>query len=78
MSDDSLGRDAERCPICLARLRDQNVGTPESCDHSFCLECIQEWAKNVNTCPVDRQPFNLIFARGSLDGVVVKKVRFMR
>ena len=37
--------DAERCPICLARLRDQNVGTPESCDHSFCLECIQEWAK---------------------------------
>jgi len=33
------------CPICLVTLLDQAVGTPESCDHSFCLTCIQEWAK---------------------------------
>ena len=39
--------DCDRCPICLARLRDQDVGTPEGCDHSFCLECIQEWAKVI-------------------------------
>ncbi|KAJ8298593.1 hypothetical protein KUTeg_022653 [Tegillarca granosa] len=35
----------ENCPICLCKLKYQDIGTPESCDHCFCLECIQEWAK---------------------------------
>lgn len=44
--DSSSGdENSDRCPICLNRLRVQDIGTPESCDHSFCLECIQEWAK---------------------------------
>ena len=37
--------ESEKCPICLAKIADQDVGTPESCDHDFCLECIQEWSK---------------------------------
>lgn len=45
-SDVSSGdENCDRCPICLNRLRKQDIGTPESCDHCFCLECIQEWAK---------------------------------
>ncbi|KAG0422040.1 hypothetical protein HPB47_002112, partial [Ixodes persulcatus] len=54
---------AERCPICLNRFLGQEEGTPESCDHVFCLDCIQEWARNVNTCPVDRSVFRLILVR---------------
>ncbi|CAG0918121.1 unnamed protein product [Notodromas monacha] len=60
-----------RCPICLAKLRDKVVGNPEPCDHVFCLECIDEWAKNVNTCPIDRLEFDLILIRDVLDGPVV-------
>ncbi|XP_062594501.1 PHD and RING finger domain-containing protein 1-like isoform X2 [Saccostrea cucullata] len=64
----------ETCPICLDRLRDQDLGTPESCDHTFCLECIQEWSKNVNTCPVDRQVFHLIFAKHPGQDAIFKRI----
>ncbi|KAH9494768.1 PHD and RING finger domain-containing protein 1 [Bulinus truncatus] len=69
-SDDE---NCDRCPICLNRLRTQDMGTPESCDHVFCLECIQEWARVTNTCPVDRQVFNLILARHALEEKIFKK-----
>ncbi|KAK3103004.1 hypothetical protein FSP39_015697 [Pinctada imbricata] len=64
----------ESCPICLNGLRDQDVGTPESCDHVFCLECIVEWSKNVNTCPIDRSLFHLIFARHAGEEKIFKKI----
>ena len=44
-SDANSDGETERCPVCLNRLLDQDVGTPEACDHNFCLECINEWAK---------------------------------
>ena len=51
-TDDEEGEEEDEdlatCPICLDKLRDQDVGTPEACDHTFCLECIQEWAKVFN------------------------------
>ncbi|CAH1176324.1 unnamed protein product [Phaedon cochleariae] len=72
-SDVSDGQ-SEKCPICLARFRSQEIGTPESCDHTFCLECIQEWSKNMNTCPVDRQEYNLILVRNTLNGKVCKQI----
>ena len=37
--------DSESCPICLNTFRDQAVGTPETCAHYFCLDCIVEWSK---------------------------------
>lgn len=44
-SDDANGANTEKCAICLKHLRNQKIGTPESCDHSFCLDCITEWSK---------------------------------
>ncbi|KAL4224737.1 PHD and RING finger domain-containing protein 1 [Mactra antiquata] len=73
-SDSDGTDDTERCPICLNRFKDQDIGTPESCDHMFCLECIQEWSKNVNTCPSDRLVFKLILCKHGVDDVIYKKI----
>lgn len=66
--------DAESCPICLNTFRDQAVGTPENCVHYFCLDCILEWSKNANSCPVDRTIFKCICIRAHFGGKVLKKV----
>lgn len=45
ISAPSSDDDAESCPICLNAFRDQAVGTPETCAHYFCLDCIIEWSR---------------------------------
>lgn len=66
--------DAESCPICLNAFRDQAVGTPASCAHYFCLDCIVEWSKNANSCPVDRTIFKCICIRAHFGGKVLRKI----
>ncbi|XP_038663935.1 PHD and RING finger domain-containing protein 1 isoform X1 [Scyliorhinus canicula] len=66
--------EAENCPICLNHFRDQAIGTPESCAHYFCLDCILEWTKNANSCPVDRIVFKHICVRTHFGGTVLKKI----
>ncbi|XP_014437978.1 PHD and RING finger domain-containing protein 1 isoform X6 [Tupaia chinensis] len=66
--------DAESCPICLNTFRDQAVGTPEDCAHYFCLDCIVEWSKNANSCPVDRTVFTYICIRAQFGGKILKKI----
>ncbi|XP_036054863.1 PHD and RING finger domain-containing protein 1 isoform X2 [Onychomys torridus] len=70
ISDD----DAESCPICLNAFRDQAVGTPETCAHYFCLDCIIEWSRNANSCPVDRTIFKCICIRAQFNGKILKKI----
>ncbi|XP_030767637.1 PHD and RING finger domain-containing protein 1 isoform X2 [Sitophilus oryzae] len=72
-SDSSDGQ-SEKCPICLLSFRLQEIGIPENCEHNFCLECIQEWSKNMNTCPVDRKEYNLIIVKNSLAGNVINQI----
>nr|XP_034829405.1 PHD and RING finger domain-containing protein 1-like [Maniola hyperantus] len=71
-STDSSEGNSDKCSICLLRFTDQEVGTPESCEHIFCLDCILEWSKNVNTCPVDRMLFNSIVVRACMGGRVLR------
>ncbi|XP_018113084.1 PHD and RING finger domain-containing protein 1 isoform X2 [Xenopus laevis] len=66
--------EGENCPICLNGFRDQVVGTPENCSHYFCLDCIVEWSKNANSCPVDRIAFSCIHIRVHFGGEILKKV----
>ncbi|XP_039923163.1 PHD and RING finger domain-containing protein 1 isoform X1 [Hirundo rustica] len=70
----SSDEEGENCPICLNTFRDQAVGTPENCSHYFCLDCIVEWSKNANSCPVDRILFNYINIRAHFGGKILKKV----
>ncbi|KAG1663202.1 PHD and RING finger domain-containing protein 1 [Nymphon striatum] len=75
-SDSDSGPDgtSEMCPICLRKFKNQEIGTPESCDHTFCLECIEEWSKKVTTCPIDRQKFSLILVRAKIDSEIIRRV----
>ncbi|XP_051239500.1 PHD and RING finger domain-containing protein 1 isoform X2 [Dicentrarchus labrax] len=66
--------DTDRCPICLNSFNSQPVATPESCEHYFCLDCILEWTKNANSCPVDRIAFNSIYLRKCYGGKVKKMI----
>lgn len=59
-SDTSDDATTEKCPICLHTFREQEIGTPDICDHAFCAPCIEEWSKNVQTCPIDRKEFSHI------------------
>ncbi|XP_076803450.1 uncharacterized protein LOC143447299 isoform X2 [Clavelina lepadiformis] len=58
-SDDCHNPDDEddSCPVCLNEFGDQQVGIPSNCKHVFCVDCILEWSKNANSCPVDRIEF---------------------
>ncbi|MBN3275045.1 PHRF1 protein, partial [Polyodon spathula] len=69
----SSDEDAENCPICLNTFQEQALGTPESCAHYFCLDCILEWSKNANSCPVDRIIYTNICMRSSFGGKILKK-----
>ncbi|XP_034032747.1 PHD and RING finger domain-containing protein 1 isoform X2 [Thalassophryne amazonica] len=70
----SSDEDSEKCPICLNSFRSQLVATPETCEHYFCLDCILEWAKNANSCPVDRITFSNIYLRKCFGGKVQKMI----
>ncbi|XP_066557176.1 PHD and RING finger domain-containing protein 1 isoform X2 [Amia ocellicauda] len=74
MLDLSSDEDSEKCPICLNTFQEQAVGTPENCEHFFCLDCILEWSNNANSCPVDRKEYNNICLRSCYGGTIQKKI----
>jgi PHD and RING finger domain-containing protein 1 len=65
---------SEKCPICLCDFVTQEVATPDACNHSFCVDCLQEWLKNTNTCPVDRQVCDNILVRRCQGREIVKRI----
>jgi hypothetical protein len=46
----------QTCGICL---EDKAEATPP-CLHTFCLQCILQWAQISNTCPLCKAKFNQI------------------
>nr|XP_027210764.1 RING-H2 finger protein ATL70-like [Penaeus vannamei] len=71
-SDSSGPPGTETCAICLGKMRGQ-VGSPASCEHTFCLDCILEWAKTNPTCPQDRIAFEVVLVRKCSRGSIEKR-----
>jgi hypothetical protein len=74
VSDSSNDEDSEKCPICLATFTAQEIGTTDTCYHSFCTSCLEEWSAKSNTCPVDRRMFNAILVRACPSGEVIRRI----
>jgi PHD and RING finger domain-containing protein 1 len=77
MSRSSNGQQSTDCPacaICFAKFTTQEIGTTDTCNHSFCAVCLQNWSKYVGTCPLDRQKFDLILVRNHLEGEVTSTI----
>lgn len=75
-SNSSSNELLEKCPICLLTFRKQEVGKPVTCEHLFCAACIEAWAKNVQTCPIDRLEFDRIIVLDTYERRnVVREVR---
>ncbi|CAL8245437.1 unnamed protein product [Lota lota] len=66
------------CPVCLSPFSGLTVATLENCQHAFCLECILEWSKIANSCPVDRISFDVVYQRLCLGGQIQKEIRVQR
>ncbi|XP_065367255.1 uncharacterized protein LOC135960006 [Calliphora vicina] len=66
-SDSSSNELLEKCPICLLTFRQQEIGSPSTCEHIFCANCIEAWSRNVQTCPIDRIEFQRIIVRESYE-----------
>jgi hypothetical protein len=46
---DHNGGQSEMCPTCLLSFTTQEIGTIDTCEHSFCVGCVLEWSK-VSNC----------------------------
>nr|CAB3265881.1 protein SCAF11 [Phallusia mammillata] len=62
------------CPICLNDFAHQHIGVPANCKHIFCVDCILEWTKNVNSCPVDRIDFEKIHVYEHIGGLLIREM----
>lgn len=76
-ADDNSSNDgSEKCPICLFSFLEQEIGRPAICDHKFCATCIDEWSRNVSTCPIDRLEFKTIVCTENFDnGRVTREIQ---
>lgn len=52
---ETITEEIPTCGICLDNVKER--GVLNSCDHAFCFECIYQWSKTSNTCPMCKARF---------------------
>ena len=45
------------CPICLGNIKENHT---TECGHHFCHQCIFEWLKKHDSCPLCRQMISIV------------------
>jgi PHD and RING finger domain-containing protein 1 len=73
-SNNQQSAHCEACAICFAKFTTQDIGTTDTCKHSFCAACLLEWSRYVGICPLDRQVFHFILVRRHLDGEIIRRL----
>ena len=58
-----------QCAVCLS---DQAVrpAALDGCEHRFCRDCVLEWSRVTNLCPVCRRAFSAISCHGPPDELI--------
>lgn len=64
----------EKCPICFYPFIYKQVCTPNTCNHAFCIKCLQKWSENTNTCPIDRKRFTTIHIKKTVGGATIREI----
>ncbi|VUZ53625.1 unnamed protein product [Hymenolepis diminuta] len=65
--------DSINCCICQEDFKEP-IAKPDCCAHLFCLECLQPWLKEQNTCPYDRFSVHSIQIMNGYDGAIVETI----
>lgn len=52
--EDQLDEVNSKCAVCLEEYRAGMRATRMFCGHLFCTNCIREWLRTANTCPICR------------------------
>lgn len=68
--------ESDKCPICLIKFVEQEVGVPGCCEHNFCATCIVKWADSSTTCPVDRLAFTTVTVMRRYGGKPLRRLHF--
>jgi len=64
-SDDDNDDDAETCTICILSIKDGDHIGALQCDHKFHVDCLKEWIKRRNVCPLCQSPNIAVERRSS-------------
>ena len=64
------------CPICLEDLTEKKILT-FNCKHKICFDCLKEWYKMKNTCPICRKPLRRVFKILILDSKSKSRIKFL-
>lgn len=61
------------CAICLDII--QTLANLDNCNHDFCKQCILQWSKNTNLCPLCKKEFKKIvyYEKNKRKEIKVKK-----
>jgi len=63
----------EKCPICVEEITDT---ARLDCQHSYCYDCIWNWCRFNNVCPLCKAPVKVIHSSMGLCIVCVPEVAY--